>query len=202
MQLIGFMSSPFVRRVAVSAEFLGVGYVQTKISTFRDRDRFRQISPLLKVPTLVCDDGRVLVDSNLIIEYLESLTGRSLAPSGDRARVASLQIIGTALVAMEKGVQLIYETSHRPSEKQHAPWVERLNQQLRAAVDMMDAAVGEGASWLLGSEPYQADISTAVAWRFVKSVAPQSYSEATHPALSRFSARAEALPEFAACSPP
>ena len=60
MQLIGYMDSPFVRRVAVSAQFLGIPYEQRELSIFRDFDEFSAINPLVKVPTLICDNGEVL----------------------------------------------------------------------------------------------------------------------------------------------
>ena len=60
MQLIGFMDSPYVRRVGVTAQFLGIPYEHRELSIFREYDEFRKINPLVKVPTLICDDGQVL----------------------------------------------------------------------------------------------------------------------------------------------
>lgn len=73
MQLIGFMDSPFVRRTAITAQFLGVAYEHKELSVFRDYDEFHKLQPMVKVPTLITDDGARLTDSNLIIRYLESL---------------------------------------------------------------------------------------------------------------------------------
>ena len=60
-------------RVAVMAQFFGVEYEHVELSVFRDFDEFRKINPVVKVPTWVCDDGQVLVESGLIIDYLESV---------------------------------------------------------------------------------------------------------------------------------
>ena len=88
MQLIGYMDSPFVRRVAVTARFLGLDYEHRELSIFREFDEFSEINPMVKVPTLVCDDGQFLVDSGLIIDYLESLAGRGrLMPSDESGSV-------------------------------------------------------------------------------------------------------------------
>jgi len=146
MQLIGYMDSPFVRRVAVTAEFLGIPYEHRELSIFRDFEEFSAISPLVKVPTLVCDSGEVLVESTLIVDYLESLAGagKTLLPQIGEDRVRALQIIGFALVANEKVAQIIYETKQRPVELQHPPWIERLEHQLRGAIDLLHAAVGDG----------------------------------------------------------
>nr|BFE96285.1 hypothetical protein GCM10020185_68210 [Pseudomonas brassicacearum subsp. brassicacearum] len=40
---------------------------------FRHFEQFQHINPVVKAPTLVLDDGNVLMDSTLIIDYLEAL---------------------------------------------------------------------------------------------------------------------------------
>jgi len=200
MQLIGFMDSPYVRRVGVTAQFLGIPYEHRELSIFREYDEFRKINPLVKVPTLICDDGQVLVDSTLIIDYLESLAGgKRMMPADEGNYIRALNIIGTALVAMEKVVQLIYELKQRPEEARHQPWIDRVQQQLGEAVTLLEQAVGDGSGWLFDDEVTQPDISTAITWSFIQLHFPETIVEANFPGLVRFSARAEALPEFEAC---
>ena len=204
MLLIGYLDSPFVRRVAITMRCLGVEFDHRELSIFRDFEEFRTIHNAVKVPTLVCDDGEMLIDSGLIIDYLETqVAGRSLIPASGRDYRSALQHIGVALVAMEKVVQLIYETAHRPENRQHAPWIERIEQQLEGAVGMMEASVAasaaDGHPWLLGEDLGQADISTAVAWRFSQRVERTQLDPGDFPALAEHSARAEALPEFLRC---
>jgi glutathione S-transferase len=201
MELIGMLDSPYVRRVAVTAKFLEIPYDHNPLSIFKDYDEFRQVNPLVKIPTIVCDDGEMLVDSTLIIGYLETLSAndKKLVPEDEADSFRALQIIGVALVAMEKVVALIYERTQRPKEIQHAPWIKRLDQQLRSALDQLEAFVGDGSSWLTGADIMQADITTAVAWRFVQHSVPRRISADDYPGLVAFSARAEALPQFVAC---
>ena len=201
MELIGMLDSPFVRRVAVTAQFLGIPYEHNPLSIFKGYDEFRGVNPLVKGPMIVCDDGEMLVDSTLILDHFESLCadGKSLMPQDEADRFKTLQIIGVALVAMEKVAALIYERTQRPEEVQHAPWIKRLDQQLRAAVDQLEAIVGDGSSWLTGADIMQADISAAIAWRFVQHAVPRRISADEYPGLVAFSARAEALSQFVAC---
>ena len=204
MQLIGYLDSPFVRRVAITMQFLDIPYQHRELSIFRDFDEFKSINPMVKVPTLVLDDGEVLIDSGLIIDYLESqLAHRSLMPRDPGRYRAATQFIGAALVAMEKVAQLIYETAHRPVDRQHGPWIERLKQQLQGAVDMMEGYVSassdSGVDWLLENDVSQADITLAVCWRFILHSDIDSIDPEQYPALVELSARAEALPEFIAC---
>lgn len=199
MELIGYLDSPFVRRVAVSARYLGIPYEHRELSIFRDFEEFRAINPLVKVPTLICDDGQTLVDSTLIIDYLESIAGKSLMPADETDRVRALSIIGTSMVVMEKVAQLIYETRQRPAEVQYAPWIERLEQQLCGALELLESSVGDGSCWVFGDAVTQADITAAIAWRFVQHVVPERMPPDRFPGQVVFSGRAEKLPEFVAC---
>jgi glutathione S-transferase len=199
MELIGYMDSPFVRRVAVTAQFLGLPYAHRELSIFRDFEAFRAINPLVKVPTLVCDDGQILVDSTLIIDYFESIAGASLMPSSESDRIRALNVIGTSMVAMEKVAQLIYETTQRPPEVQHQPWIDRLEKQLAGALELMEASVGDGSAWFFMDKVGQADITAATGWRFVQHVLSESVAADDYPGLAAFSARAEKLPQFMAC---
>ncbi len=201
MELIGMLDSPFVRRVAVTARFLEIQYEHNPLSIFKGYDEFRDVNSLVKVPTLVTDDGEMLVDSTLIIDYLESIctNGRKLMPEHGADRLRALQIVGVSLVAMEKVAALIYERTQRPKEVQHAPWIKRLDEQLRGAVDQLQALTGDGSKWLIGPEITQADISMAIAWRFAQHAVPRRIPADDYPGLVAFSARAEALAEFIAC---
>jgi glutathione S-transferase len=200
MQLIGMLDSPFVRRVAITMRMLGFSYEHKPLSIFRTYDEFRRLNPLVKVPTLICDDGEMLVDSTLIIDHIESLAGRSLMPADTVLRRIALQRIGVALVAMEKVAQRIYELKVRPEEYRYEPWLERLNEQLLSAIETMEKSVAElDENWMFGKQLTQADITTAVAWRFINHAAPTIADIAQRPALDEFSSRAEKLPEFLAC---
>jgi len=201
MQLIGMLDSPFVRRVAVTMRLLGLEYENRPVSVLKSYDEFRTIHPLVKAPTLICEDGEMLIDSSLIIDYLESLAGRSLMPTSVEDRRRALQLIGVSLVAGEKVAQRIYERGMRPKEYRYTPWWERITEQLNSALDLLEEALsGLGDDqWLFGDEITQADISVAIAWRFAEFAAPPGEPPDVRPALAAFSASAEALPEFIAC---
>lgn len=195
------LDSPYVRRVAITAQMLELEYVHRNWSVFRNYDDIRKVNPLVKAPTLVCDDGAVLVDSTLIIDYLESIAPkkRSLMPADPDKHRHALQLIGIALIAMEKTVQIIYETRQRPKEHQHPPWIARVEEQLASAVTMLSDQVGDGNRWLINADVTQADISVAAALRFVREIQPAAVAAKDFPGLARFSERAEDLPAFRAC---
>jgi glutathione S-transferase len=200
MRLIGMLDSPYVRRVAVSLRCMGLPFVHEAVSVFRHYPEFSTINPVVKAPTLVTDDGVTLMDSTLILDYAERLVPpeRRLNPADFPEYARSQRLVGLALAACEKSVQMVYERTLRPKEKQHQPWLDRVQGQLLAAYRLLESEVGSGQSWLFGNRPMQADIAAATAWRFTQSVLADAVAAAEHPALSLFAKRAEALPEFLA----
>lgn len=200
MQLIGMLDSPYVRRVAVSLQFLGLAFQHRSISVFRSIDQFRQFNPVIKAPSLVCDDGTVLMDSTLILQYAESLAapGRSLMPSGAADIQRALRVTGLALAACEKSIQIIYERHLRPEEKQHEPWIARVTGQLLAAYGALEDEVSRVALQTERGTLNQAGITTAVAWHFTQAMVPEIVAASAFPALEGFSAASEQRPEFRA----
>jgi glutathione S-transferase len=200
MQLIGMLDSPYVRRVAISLQLLGLGFEHRSISVFSTFEQFREINPVVKAPSLICDDGEVLMDSTLIIEYAEALAAgrRSLMPGALGERQHALREIGLALAACEKSIQIVYERNLRPAEKLHEPWIRRVTGQLLAAFQILETDLIARPLAVTSAAINQAGVSVAVAWQFTQQMLPEVVPGANYPALREFSAKAEALPEFIA----
>lgn len=196
MKLIGMLDSPYVRRVAISLKFLDLPFEHQSLSVFQNFEEFSKINPLVKAPTLICDDDEVLMDSTLILEYIEKIVGlkKSLMPSNSTLYQHSLRLIGIALTACEKTVQIVYERNLRPTEKQHQPWFDRIERQLIAGYNLLEKAVTKRNSWLFADRPMQPDITICVAWRFTQYVIPDVIDTTRYPALTKFSEYAEKLP--------
>lgn len=201
MRLIGMLDSPYVRRVAVSLKLMELPFEHEPVSVFRHFDQFSAINPVVKAPTLMTDDGTVLMESSLILDFLERIAppDRSLLPGDVAAFTSNLRLIGLALAACEKTVQIVYEHELRPEERRHAPWLERVEGQLRAAYALLEAEIGSG-EWLVTERPMQADVTVAVAYGFTRFILPEETLERIgFPGLTRlaaFAERAEALPAF------
>ena len=200
MQLIGMLDSPYVRRVAISFQLLGLPFEHRSISVFRGQAEFSKITPVLKAPSLVCDDGSVLMDSTLMLDYGEALAAgrRSLMPAALPERLRTLRLIGLALAGCEKAVQIVYERNVRPPEKLHRPWVERVTTQLLAAFEGLERELAHAPLAATRAAIDQAGVTAAVVWRFTREALPEIVSAANHPVLDGFARQAEALPEFIA----
>ena len=198
MRLIGMLDSPYVRRVAISLQLLDLGFEHQPLSVFRTFDEFRAINPVVKAPTLVCDDGTVLMDSSLILDYAQALAQRSLLPADLPNRTAELRTTGLALAACEKSVQIIYERNLRPAQKQHEPWVGRVTIQMLGAFDGLEADLTRRPLTATSAGMTQAGVITAVAWFFTQQMLPELVPAARFPALAQFSAVAETTSPFKA----
>jgi glutathione S-transferase len=198
LRLIGMLDSPYVRRVAISLHALGVGFEHEPLSVFRTFDAFAAVNPVVKAPTLVTDEGVVLMDSTLILDHVEQVAGASLMPPpGAGERLQALRLLGLALAACEKSVALLYETL-RPAERRDGAWVERVSGQALAAFELLERDVAGADGWLVGERMLQPDIATAVAWRFTRLRAPELADSTRFPALAAFSERLEREPAFLA----
>ncbi|WP_339419707.1 MULTISPECIES: glutathione S-transferase family protein [unclassified Pseudomonas] len=192
MKLIGMLDSPYVRRVAISLELYGVDFVHEPLSVFRTFNEFAQINPVVKAPTLVLDDGTALMDSSLILDYLETLApaDKKLLPPQPAARAHDLHVLGLALAACEKSVQIVYEHKLRPAEKLHAPWLERVTGQLLAAYSLLDKQLADSEALT------QASITAAVAWSFSQLTVASVVKADTFPNVKRHAERLEQHPAF------
>jgi len=107
MQLLWSSRSPFVRKVMIAVYELGL---QDKIALERvlvaskstNADVMR-INPLNKIPTLILDDGTVLFDSPVILEFLDTQHGSGTLLPSDPARrwvVLRMQALGDGLMTL------------------------------------------------------------------------------------------------------
>src|SRR5690606_24384417 len=198
MILVGQYDSPYVRRVAVSLRVLGFNYEHDTRSVFADFDAMREVNPLGRIPSLVLDDGEVLIDSAAILDWLDQTVGpeRALVPPAGPERRRALRLIALATGAIDKVGAAAYERLIRPAALRWPEWIERCRTQ------------GAGALAALAAEPWparprleQAAITTACSIRYVRMADPDLLPPGRFPTLDALSARCEALPAFQATWP-
>ena len=200
MLLIGMYDSPYVRRVAVSLKLCGIAFEHGNWSVGADFERIRQYNPLVRVPTLVLDDGEVLLESSALLDYLDELVGpqRALLPRVGRDRRTALKLMAIAVGAADKAREQVYERAFRPADKRHEPWLARCRTQMHGGLTELERHASErGAGrWLIGEQLTQADITTVCAFTFLTEALALSSQAAPYPALRALAGRCEALPEF------
>lgn len=199
MQLIGLLTSPFVRRVAISLKYYGIPFEHYPLSAFGDDcATLEAINPVAKLPTLVLDNGDILLDSSLILEYFESQAPmmQKLLPTSQNDLAAHLKVIGLALVGCEKSAHLVYELRRRPEEKHYQPWIDRLTKQIHSAFTTLEQELSKQTFNTVDETINQASITIAVAWSFNQFALPGLFAPADFSVLSAFTNELEALPIF------
>jgi glutathione S-transferase len=198
--LIGMFDSPFVRRVAISMLLLDIAYEHADWSVGRDFERIRQYNPLGRVPTLVLDDGSVLLESAAILDDLDDRVGpaRALLPAHGDERRRALRLIALAIGAADKGREQVYERAFRPPDKYHEPWFERCRMQMHGALAELEryCATRTAQQWLIGDKLGQADITASCAFTFLRGALRPLDLAARYPRLAALVDRCEALPPF------
>jgi glutathione S-transferase len=127
MLLRSALPSPFGRKVKIAAALLGLSGELTIVTTdtVNPEDPIRSDNPLGKIPALVLEDGLVVHDSAVIVEYLDMRAGggRVIPKAGlDRIRVLTLQSLADGL--MDAALLQVYEGRWRDAEKHEKKWVD------------------------------------------------------------------------------
>jgi glutathione S-transferase len=199
MILIGQYDSPFVRRVGIALHIYGLPFEHRPWSTFGDAEAIARYNPLTRVPTLVLDDGEVLIDSSAILDHLDQQVGsrQALIPSAGLARRQALKICALATGLADKAVSLLYE---RVLHQDVSPvWTARCTTQIVAVLDVLEAdrAIHPTRFWF-GDVIGHADIAVACALRFTREAHAGLFNERRWPVLASHAVTCEALAAFAA----
>lgn len=200
MRLIGPVTSPYVRRTAITLELLNQSFELEQLSLFQDWEQFRAINPVVKGPTLVCDGGEVLMDSSLILQYVGSLADSNLALWPELDRTRHFRIVGLALAACEKSVQMVYELRLRPESARLQSWMDRVKVQALAALEGLEVECRQLDETFFQDFSH-ASIAASVAWEFIGRTLPDLVDAANYPSLLTLSESMEASEVFKRYSP-
>jgi glutathione S-transferase len=203
--LIGQYDSPFVRRVAIALVRYGIAYEHAPWSVWTDADRIARFNPLRRVPTLVLEDGTVLIDSLAILDCLDERAepGVALLPRAGAVRRDGLRIAALAAGVAEKAVSLLYEHVLRDAAMRSQLWADRCTDQICDTLQVLEADRARRATaYWLGQDLSHADIAVACALRFTREAHPELADRALGPCLQDHARQCEALPEFKAVVQP
>ncbi len=201
MKLIGVLLSPFVRRVAISLNFLELRFELEEVFVFGEPDTVRSYNPLGRIPILALEDGTNLVESAAILDEIDHMVRpeRRLVPNDNPLRRRVVRTVAIALACAEKAQWAFYEGRVRPAEKISVPWSKRNDEQVLGGLEHLNVVASELAqgTWIAGTPGVsQADITTAVAFTFAKLSRPHLGLAERFPHLSDFTDRCECLPAF------
>ena len=197
LTLVGQYDSPFVRRVGIALIHADIAFTHLPWSVFGDARRLRAVNPLMRVPTLVLEDGGVLVDSHAMLDHIDRRMAEPMRPLVGPERDAALRLEGLAVGLAEKAVSLFYELRlHREVSE---VWAGRCREQIAMAAAGLEAeALRRPSPHWFGDTLSHADIALACAWRFLREAHPGLLAEQRLLSLVAHCAALEAIPVFRA----
>ena len=198
MILIGQYDSPFVRRVAIALRLYGIAFEHKPWSVFGDGEKIAPYNPLMRVPTLVMDDGEVLIESAAILDALDQMAGpgRAMMPASGDLRRRAQKVCALASGIADKAVSLGYERYVHKRESE--VWVERCLSQIAGSLGQLEASrAQQKAEWWFGPSIGHADIVVGTTLRFLGDAHAGLFDLAEGwPLLAAHAAKCEALEPF------
>ena len=164
--------SPFGRKAKIAASMLGL-FEHLEIvatDTMNAADPIRAQNPLGKIPALILEDGQILYDSRVIVEFLDHRAGGgTLIPADGEARFRALTAQALADGLIEAAILQVYETRFRAPEKHEPRWLEHQAGKVFRALAAFEAAPPAGprtvADIALACALGYLDFRFAGAWR-------------------------------------
>ncbi|MEG0920780.1 MAG: glutathione S-transferase N-terminal domain-containing protein [Comamonas sp.] len=205
MKLIGSLASPYVRKVRVVLAEKNLDYRLELLDVWADKDTIAAVNPLGKVPCLVLDDGAVLVDSRVIVEYLDTLSpvNRLIPGMGrERAEVRSWEAIADGVLDAAVLVRLESVFVGRTPEQRSQAWIDRQWGKVWAGLAVMSEGLGSKNYFAgHGTHLSLADVAVGCALAWLTFRFPELDWHSKHPNLMQLLERLEARPSFAATKP-
>lgn len=200
MKLVIAKPSPYARKARVALIEKGIEFETVVENPWLPDTKVADTNPLGKIPALVLDDGRVIHDSKVIVEYLETLNAPpTLIPPSPDLRIAHKQIEAIA-DGISDAIVLIRLEGTRPAAMQSADWVGRQRKKIEAGIAELSRLLGE-REWFTESGFGLADIATGCTLGFVDFRFPEFDWRPIAPNLDRLFTRLSARASFAQTKP-
>jgi len=156
MKLVGTYLSPYARRVAAALISRGLTFEHEPVNGYQQFEIASRYNPVAKVPSLVLDDGEVLIDSTAILDYLNELTpAEPLIPKESKARRATLKLASIGYGVYEQAANLGFRGRDVPESE-----ADRWKAQIIGGLRALDEAAREGGP--LRATPLDAAAITAI----------------------------------------
>lgn len=146
MRLYFNPASPFARKVRIVVREAGltarVEEIETAVSPVSPNLDLARANPLIKIPTLVTDDGLALFDSRVICEYVDAQGGGRLFPANGNARWQALRLQSLCDGILDAAVLTRYETAVRPEALRWQEWIAGQRVKVERALDALESEAG------------------------------------------------------------
>ena len=195
MKLYISAGSPFARKIRVMLIEKNAPHEIETVDLWAAND-LQQTNPVGKVPALRLDDGRVLVNSSLIADYVDGrFPEPRFIPADPDGRLDVRRWEAIADATMDAAVASIYEARFHDAQKRSQEWLERQRGKLDSGFAALERMLDDRA-WCVGSGMTLADIALGCHIGFICSRRPEFFPPERYPALARLWKTLEARESF------
>lgn len=199
MKLYGSLTSPYVRKVRVLIREKNLACEFVVADAWAADSPIPALNPLGKVPALALDNGDVLFDSPVIVEYLDSLTAPALLAVSGATRWETLRWQALTDGMLDATVSRLLE-SRRPAEQQSVESIRRQEEKIARSLTFTEDCL-RGGSWLVADRFSLADLVMAVALEYIDFRYPHDW-RARQPRLATWLTAVSARPSLIETRPP
>jgi glutathione S-transferase len=201
MKLYISAASSYSRKIHVMLIEKGIAHDVETVNLWEPND-LKQTNPIGKVPALRLDDGRVLINSPLIADYVDSrFPEPCFIPADPDGRLEVRRWEALADGAMDAVSASLYEMRFHDEAQRSREWLERQRGKFEVGFAALERMLG-GRAWCVGDAMSLADIALACHIGFIALRRPQFFPQEKYPGLTRLWKNLETRDSFRQTAPP
>ena len=201
MKLYASPGSSFARKIRVMLIEKNIGHEVQMLNLWEPND-LQTINPLGKVPVLVLDDGRVLIDSPLIADYVDGkYPNPRFIPADPAARLEVRRWEALADGMMEAVGATLYETRFHNEATRSQPWLDRQRGKIDAGLSALEGMLGN-RPWCVGDATSLADLAISCHLGFIALRMSYLFPQERYPNLARLWKTMEGRESMKKTAPP
>ena len=201
MKLYISAGSPFARKIRILLLEKNVPHELETIDLWAAND-LKETNPVGKVPALRLGDGRVLINSPLIADYVDSrFPAPRFIPADADGRLDVRRWEAVADATMDAAVVSIYEARFHDDARRSREYLERQRGKIDSGFAAIERMLGH-RSWCVGDAMTLADIAVGCHSGFIVSRRPEFFPQEKYPALAGLWKTLEARESFRKTAPP
>ncbi len=172
MKLYYAPASSYSQRVLIALYEKELDFTPIEVNLFdaESRKQYLQINRFGKIPTLITDNGEVLLEASIIIEYLDSYDNQiPLIPKSISANLEMRMLERIIDVYVNGGREALFKDSQRSPSERCSKEVVKQEGLLEQACNLLDEKLAN-RTWLVGNEFTLADCSAAPTLSYLRIV--------------------------------
>jgi len=201
MKLYASPASSFARKIRVMLIEKNVSH-EVEMVNLWEPNELQKINPIGKVPALKLDDGRVLISSPLIADYVDSkYPSPRFIPADTDSRTEVRRWEALADGTMDAVGTSLYEMRFHDEATRSQAWLDRQRSKIDAGLAALEGMLGD-RTWCVGNAMSLADVAIACHLGFITLRVAHYLPQGKYPNLARLWKSMEARESLRKTAPP